>query len=429
MSSFVDEAQLHVKAGNGGAGCVSFRREPFVPRGGPDGGNGAAGGNVWLVADRNVASLLGFRDHPHYAALPGEHGRGKQANGRTGTDEVVAVPVGTVVKDRLTGQIIADLATEGHRWKAAGGGRGGRGNASFLSNRMRAPDFAEQGEVGEEFWFDLELKLMADVALVGFPNAGKSTLISAVSAAKPKIAAYPFTTLEPHLGVVRIERFGTPLDPRGDFEFIMADIPGLIEGAAEGKGLGHQFLRHVERARALLVLLDLSAVDAAGLTPAEQEEILLRELGQYSPELLERPRLVIGTKLDTLDGEEEIAQLLPGCPELLVSAATGQNIRAMLMQLAPLIAEVRASAPASDTFVVHRPESEGVEVERNDDGSWTVLGRPAARAVAVSDLTNPLALGHVRKQLDRLGVVKTLMRAGAKTGDIVRIGTFQFDIE
>ena len=428
MSGFVDEAQLHVRAGDGGAGCVSFRREPFVPRGGPDGGNGAKGGDVWLVADRNVASLLGFRDHPHRAATSGEHGRGKQANGRTGADTVVAVPVGTVVKN-ADGVIIADLATEGHKWRAASGGRGGRGNASFLSNRLRAPDFAEQGEVGEEFWFDLELKLMADVALVGFPNAGKSTLISAVSAAKPKIAAYPFTTLEPHLGVVRIERFGTPLDPRGDFEFVMADIPGLIEGAAEGRGLGHQFLRHVERARALLVLLDLSAVDSAGPNPAEQLEILLHELGEYSPELLERPRLVIGTKLDTLDGEEEIAHLLPGCPDILVSAATGQNLRQMLIALAPLIAEARAAQPMSDTFVVHRPESEGVEVSRNDDGSWTVHGRAADRAVAVSDLNNPLALAHVRKQLDRLGVVKTLLRAGAKTGDLVRIGSFSFDIE
>ena len=428
MSVFVDEAQLHVKAGDGGAGCVSFRREPFVPRGGPDGGNGAKGGDVWLVADRNVASLLGFRDHPHRASGHGEHGRGKQANGRTGTDTLVAVPIGTVVKNP-EGVIIADLATEGHRWRAASGGRGGRGNASFLSNRLRAPDFAEQGEVGEEFWFDLELKLMADVALVGFPNAGKSTLISAVSAAKPKIAAYPFTTLEPHLGVVRIERFGTPLDPRGDFEFVMADIPGLIEGAAEGKGLGHQFLRHVERARALIVLLDLSAVDSAGLTPAEQEEILLRELGEYSPELLTRPRLVIGTKLDTLDGEEEIAHLLPGCPEILVSAATGQNLRPMLIALAPLIAEARAAQPLSETFVVHRPETDGVELRRNDDGSWSVLGRAATRAVAVSDLHNPLALSHVRKQLDKLGVAKTLLRAGARPGDTVRIGSFTFDLE
>jgi GTPase len=188
-------------------------------------------------------------------------------------------------------------------------------------------------------------------------------------------------------------------------------------------------LRHVERARALLVLLDLSAVDAAGPTPAEQEEILLRELGEYSPELLTRPRLVIGTKLDTLDGEEEIAQLLPGCPEILVSAATGQNLRTMLIALAPLIAEARAAQPMSDTFVVHRPDSDGIELRRNDDGSWSVLGRAATRAVAVSDLNNPLALAHVRRQLDKLGVNKTLLRAGAKSGDIVRIGTFSFDLE
>ncbi len=424
MSVFVDESQLHLKAGDGGAGCVSFRREPFTPKGGPEGGNGGKGGDVWLVADRNVASLLGFRDHPHRAAEHGVHGKGKAAHGRRGADLEVHVPVGTFVRD-LEGHIVADLATEGHRYLASRGGRGGRGNASFLSNRRRAPAFAEQGEVGEELWFNLELKLMADVALVGFPNAGKSTLISTVSAAKPKIASYPFTTLEPHLGVVRIERFGTPLDPRGDFEFVMADIPGLIEGAAEGKGLGHQFLRHVERARALLVLLDLSAPDAGGPTPAEQERILLHELGTYEPALLERPRLVIGTKVDAVDDPSAIE----GCPALCISAAAGIGMRELLVAIAPLVAEARESQPGADTFVVHRPEEEGVRVVRNDDASWSVLGRNAMRAVGVSDLNNRLALEHVHNQLSRMGVDKALARAGAKDGDIVRVGAFTFSFE
>ena len=428
MSVFVDEAQMHVKAGDGGAGCVAFRREPFVPRGGPEGGNGGPGGDIWLVADRNVASLIGYRDHPHRAAEAGTHGKGKAAHGRKGVDLVVAVPVGTVVKDRH-GQIIADLATEGHRWQAARGGRGGRGNASFLSNKRRAPNFAEQGEVGEEFWFDLELKLMADVALVGFPNAGKSTLISTVSAAKPKIAAYPFTTLEPHLGVVRLERFGTPLDPRGDFEFIMADIPGLIEGASDGKGLGIQFLRHIERARVLLVLLDLSAVDIGGPTPAEQEAVLLHELGAYRPELLERPRLLIGTKLDAVDGGQEFAELLDGCPKLCISAMAGIGLREVLTALVPLVAEARAQQPVAETFVVHRPEEEGVRITRNDDGSWTVHGRNVERAVAVSDIGNFLALEHVHRQLDRIGVDKALARAGAHVGDTVHIADFKFAYE
>ena len=250
---FVDECQIHVKAGDGGAGAVSFRREAHVSRGGPDGGDGGRGGDVWLTVDHNVASLLSFKDHPYRGATSGVHGQGKGKHGRSGNDLDVPVALGTVVRD-LEGMVLADLNEPGARWLAAHGGRGGRGNARFLSNRRRAPSFAEQGELGEEAWYDLELKLMADVALVGFPNSGKSTLISRISAAKPKIASYPFTTLEPHLGVVRYE----------EHEFVVADIPGLVEGASQGKGLGHRFLRHIERARALLVLVDLAPDDGRG---------------------------------------------------------------------------------------------------------------------------------------------------------------------
>jgi GTPase len=430
MSAFVDESQLHIKAGDGGAGAVSTRREPFVPKGGPDGGNGGAGGDIWVVADRNIASLIGFRDHPFRRANDGGHGRGKEAHGRSGTDTTVPVPVGTVVVDN-NGRILADLAVEGHKWLAARGGRGGRGNASFLSNRRRAPDFAEQGEVGEERWVNLELKLMADVALVGFPNAGKSTFISTVSAAKPKIADYPFTTLEPHLGVVRLERFGTPLDPRGDFEFVIADIPGLIEGASEGKGLGHQFLRHVERARVLLLLIDLSAGD--DLPPAKQEEILLEELGAYRPELLARPRLVIGTKLDAIgavgESREDLLTLLPDAPKLCISAIMGVGTREVLVALAPLVAQTRAADPEAATYVVHRPDEQGVRIERGDDAVWLVVGRSAERAVSVSDINNPQALRHVHLQLKAIGVDRALARAGAKPGDIVRVGDFEFEFD
>src|ERR1700735_194165 len=287
MPGFVDEAQLHVKGGDGGAGVVSFRREAHVARGGPDGGDGGSGGSIWLVADRNVASLYGFRDHPHRRADSGTHGMGKGRHGKGGGDLEVPVPEGTVVRD-ASGEVIADLIAEGNRWLAAQGGQGGRGNARFLSNRRRAPSFAEQAERGEERWLDLELKLMADVALVGFPHAGESTLLPRISAAKPKIADYPFTTLEPHLGVVRFD----------DYEFVVADIPGLIEGASEGRGLGHQFLRHVERARVLVILVDLAAED--GRSPAEQERILLEELSRYRPELAERPRVVVGSKNDAV---------------------------------------------------------------------------------------------------------------------------------
>ena len=276
MPGFVDQAQLHARAGDGGAGAVSWRREAHVDRGGPDGGDGGHGGDVWLVASVNQASLLGFRDHPFRRATDGVHGSGSKKHGARGKDLVVPVPVGTVVRER-SGAVVCDLDVEGARFMVAEGGQGGRGNARFLSNRRRAPAFAEQAEKGQEFWLDMELKLMADVALVGFPNAGKSTLISAVSAAKPKIADYPFTTLEPHLGVVRVGgvRDGT--------EFVMADIPGLVEGAAEGKGLGHQFLRHIERARVLVVLLDLGAPDAGGVSPAEQRRILFPSSARTGP--------------------------------------------------------------------------------------------------------------------------------------------------
>jgi len=239
------------------------------------------------VASRNQASLIGFRDHPHRRAGDGGHGASKRKTGASGADLEVPLPVGTVVCDR-DGGVLVDLAEEGDRWLAARGGRGGRGNATFLSNRRRAPSFGEQGERGEERWLTLELKLVADVAIVGFPNVGKSTLISAISAARPKVADYPFTTLVPHLGVVTVP--GARSEP--DTDFVVADIPGLVEGAAEGRGLGHEFLRHVERARVLLVLVDLAAT--GGVDPATQRAVLLDELGRYQPDLLERPRLVVG---------------------------------------------------------------------------------------------------------------------------------------
>jgi GTP-binding protein len=428
MSAFVDEAQLHVKAGDGGAGAVAFRREPFVPQGGPDGGNGGDGGDVWVVADRNVASLLAFRDHPFRRAADGTHGGGNGKHGRGGEAIEVAVPVGTVISD-LDGSVLADLAAAGHRWKAAEGGRGGRGNQSFLSNRRRAPNFAEQGEVGEERWCNLELKLMADVALVGFPNAGKSTLISVISAAKPKIADYPFTTLEPHLGVVRLPGFGTDTDPRGDAEFVVADIPGLIEGASDGKGLGFQFLRHVERARVLLVLVDLSAERS----PHEQERVLVEELRRYRPELLERPRLVVGTKLDAIGAlgasRADLELLVPDAPALCISAVTGEGIQQLLRALAPMVAAARLREPAGELYVVHRPAAMSLQVRRDDDGSWVVLGRDAVRAVAMSDLTNPQVLAELQRRIVRLGVDKALARAGARSGDHVRIGGFEFDYE
>jgi GTP-binding protein len=409
MSGFVDVAQLNVKGGDGGAGSVSFRREAHVPRGGPDGGDGGRGGNVMLRANRNVASLLAFRDHPHRKATSGTHGAGKKLAGKSGKDLVVDVPEGTVVRAR-DGELLADLVRHGDTWLAARGGQGGRGNARFLSNARRAPSFAEQGEYGEEQWLQLELKLLADAALVGFPNAGKSTLISAVSAAKPKIADYPFTTLEPHLGVVRFQ----------DHEFVLADIPGLIEGAAEGRGLGHQFLRHVERARVLVILIDLAPVDER--SPREQEAVLLDELGRYRPDLLERPRIVVGSKADVASPDVEFAGLR-------ISSIAHRNLDQFLGRLGTLIDEARAAEGEPEPFVLLRPEQQGFSVVREGSHEWRVTGRPAERAVALADLTNPEAMSYMQQKLQRMGVERALARAGARDGDVVRIGDHELTYE
>ena len=414
MSGFVDECGLHVKAGDGGAGTVAFRREAHVPKGGPDGGDGGSGGDIWLVADRNVASLLGFRDHPHRRATSGAHGQGKRRHGRGGEDLVVPVPEGTIIKD-ANGVVLADLVHEGDRYLAAEGGRGGRGNARFLSNRRRAPSFAEQGEAGGERWLHLELKLLADVALVGFPNVGKSTLISVISAAKPKIADYPFTTLEPSLGVVRLD---------DATEFVVADLPGLIEGASEGKGLGHQFLRHMERARVLCVLVDL-AWETAGLPePREQERLLLQELERYEPALMDRPRIVVGSRLDLGVRNDSV--------ELSVSAVTREGLSTLTGRMASEVKAARDTIEAPSSFVVLRPMAQGFSVEPvspSDGGGWRVVGRQAERAVALSDLTNPDALEYAQRRLKKLGVDRALARAGVGEGELVRVGSFVFEYQ
>jgi GTP-binding protein len=411
MSHFVDECQLNVRAGDGGAGCVSFRREGPEAMGGPNGGDGGQGGDVWLIADRNVASLLAFRDHPHRIAGNGVHGKGKDLHGKRGEVMEVRVPEGTLIRDMYTDEVLADLTNHGDRWLAAGGGRGGRGNARFMANRRKAPSFAEQGEKGEERWLKLELKLIADVALVGFPNAGKSTLISVISAAKPKIAAYPFTTLEPNLGVVRIDNVT---------EFVVADIPGLIEGAAEGKGLGHQFLRHVERARVLCILIDLAPVDDT--SPQAQLDILLRELESYDPQLLERPRVIVGTKTDSATVE-----MVDEWDGMLISAITNQGLRELVGRLASLVHSARQELPVFEGRVILKPESEGSWVEKLGNGGFRVHGRKAERTVHLNDVTTPEAMSYIEERLKKLGVPRLLARAGAVTGDVVWIGDFSFD--
>jgi GTP-binding protein len=391
VSAFVDFAQLHAKAGDGG-------------------------GSVWIVADHNQASLLGFRDHPFRRATDGQHGTSKRQHGSGGKDVIVTVPVGTVVYSR-EGELLVDLTGPGDRWLAAEGGLGGQGNARFLSNKRRAPAFAEQGETGQENWFNLELKLQADVALIGFPNVGKSTLISRVSAARPKIADYPFTTLVPNLGVVRVgARSGRPNDAT---EFVMADIPGLIEGAAEGRGLGHDFLRHVERARVLCVLLDLS--ELAPLSPDEQLEILLRELGDYQSDLLERPRIVVGSKGDVAAHEIEGVAV--------ISSVTGEGIEHLVGQLALLVVDVRKEEleQLEHQVVIHKPLPDEITVDKVGTNEWMVSGRPAIRAVRFQDLTDDEALAEIVRRLRALGVDRMLTRAGVRDGDVVNIGPLSFE--
>ncbi|CAB4734720.1 unannotated protein [freshwater metagenome] len=405
QTEFVDEVQVNLRGGDGGAGAASFRRESHVPKGGPDGGDGGSGGDVLVVADHNTASLLSYRDHPHRRAESGKHGSGQKRHGASGKDLIVSVPEGTIVLSR-DGEILADLVSHGASFAAARGGRGGRGNARFLTNARRAPSFAEQGEYGEEVWLRFEVKLLADAVLVGFPNSGKSTLISAVSAAKPKIADYPFTTLIPHLGVVRF----------GEHEFVLADIPGLIEGAAEGRGLGHTFLRHVERARVLIILVDLASTEER--SPEEQEKILLSELERYRPDLLERPRLVVGSKSDVATVEFSGMKL---------SAVTRSGLDSFLGSLSTIIESARSNDLIAESYAVLRPREEGFSVEREDDGAFRVSGRSAERVVAMADMTNLEAIAYVQERFRRMGVERALVRAGVRDGDTVRIGSIELE--
>lgn len=329
---FLDEVRLAVKAGDGGRGCVSFRREKFVPRGGPNGGDGGAGGNVVVRADRHYSTLAHLYGRQHVKAKRGEHGRGSNQSGAAGADEFIAVPPGTIIRDEDSGEMLADLVEDGTVVIIARGGRGGRGNQHFATPSRQAPRFAEPGEAGEERRVVLELKLIADVGLVGFPNAGKSTLLARVSAARPKIADYPFTTLTPHLGVV--------VRDGGERSLVFADIPGLIEGAHAGAGLGHRFLRHIERCRVLLHLVDLASGEPVG----EQVRVLRAELEQHDPRLVTRTALLVGTKIDALSSAEAIADLSTaagafGLSWCAVSAVSGQGLEEMLEQVFRFAAE------------------------------------------------------------------------------------------
>lgn len=411
---FFDEAKIYVKAGDGGNGAVAFRREKFVPFGGPSGGNGGRGGHVILVADEGLNTLIAFKRRQHFRAERGGHGGGKNKQGRNGADLHIRVPVGTVVRDAETGEVLADLITDGQEVIVAHGGKGGRGNAVFATPTNQAPRFAEKGEPGEERWLRLELKLIADVGIVGLPNAGKSTLLAAVSAARPKIADYPFTTLTPNLGVVEID----------DRTFVLADIPGLIEGAHAGAGLGHQFLRHIERTRLIIHLLDGTSAQ-----PVADFETINRELELYNPRLAAKPHIAVLNKMDLPQAQAvwpqvQAAMKRRGIPALAISAVTGQGIPELLRRTAALLAELPVPEPVEEVIPVLRPaEDENFfEIERGAQGFFRVRSPRLERLARMTDWDNDEAVARFQRVSKAMGIDEALAKEGITPGDTVAIG-------
>ncbi|MEU7845303.1 GTPase ObgE [Micromonospora sp. NPDC049114] len=423
MATFVDRVVLHLQAGDGGHGCVSIHREKFKPFGGPDGGNGGHGGSVSLVVDPQVTTLLDFHFHPHVKADNGKGGAGSNRDGANGHNLVLKVPNGTVVQT-TDGTVLADMVGAGTTFEVARGGRGGRGNASLANAKRKAPGFAELGEPGDQLDIVLELKSVADVGLVGFPSAGKSSLISVISAAKPKIADYPFTTLVPNLGVVRMD----------NHTFTVADVPGLIPGAATGKGLGLEFLRHIERCAVLVHVID-SATLEPGRDPVADIDAIEAELSQYGG-LTDRPRLVAVNKVDVPDGRDLAEIVRPDLEErgyrvFEVSAATREGLKELTYAMAELVeAERKAAPPAEPTRIVIRPmavDDDGFTITAEVDGSFTVRGVRPERWVKQTNFDNDEAVGYLADRLARLGVEDKLAKAGAQPGDLVRIGEREFD--
>lgn len=427
---FIDRVSINVKAGDGGAGCMSFRREAYVPKGGPDGGDGGHGANVVLLADGSLSSLIDYRFKHHFKAERGTHGKGKKQDGKRGEDLVLRVPVGTIAREQETGEELADLVRPGQRVVVARGGMGGRGNPHFVTSVRRAPAFAELGEPGEELWLELEMKVMADAALVGMPSVGKSSLIAVMTAARPKIADYPFTTLVPNLGVVQGD----------DRSFVIADVPGLIEGAAEGKGLGHEFLRHVERSAILLHVVDASG-SYEGRDPVEDYRIINAELGQYAPELLERPMVLIANKADLPEAAENIERLRrlaeeDDLPFFAVSAATRYGVDELVNRIGALVEQEREELTAPieemyDQVWEHRRvvRDRRFNVVNLGGGVFRIDGKAIERMVIQTEWDNDEAIAYLQARFRRAGVEKALEAAGARDGDEVRILGRSFEFE
>lgn len=423
---FYDEAKINVRSGDGGDGMIGFRREKFVRQGGPDGGDGGRGGDVIFVASSHLNSLISFQHQKHYRAGNGEHGTVQRMTGAGGEDLRLQVPTGTIIRNAATGDVLADMTEPGQEVVILAGGRGGRGNIHFANSRQQAPRIAERGEPGEELWLTLELKLIADVGIVGVPNAGKSTLLSVVSAARPKIGNYPFTTLQPNLGVASLDDYET---------IVLADIPGLIQGASAGVGLGHDFLRHIERTRVLIHLLDGISAD-----PLRDFAMINEELALYNPELAAKPQLVVLNKIDLPDVQsleplirEEISRA--GYPFMTISAVTGAGVRSMLYEVKRML-EAAPPQPLSATeeMVVIRPrvETRDFTVKRqgsNRDGSavWRVSGREIERITSMTFFEFDDALMRFQSVLEKSGITAALTEAGVKVGDTVFIGDTELE--
>lgn len=424
---FVDQVKVYVKGGDGGNGMVAFRREKYVPKGGPAGGDGGKGGDVVFEVDEGLRTLMDFRYKKHFKAIRGEHGMSKNQHGRNADDMVIKVPPGTVVTDDDTKQVIADLTEHGQQAVIARGGRGGRGNSRFATPANPAPQLSENGEPGKERYIVLELKVLADVGLVGFPSVGKSTLLSVVSSAKPKIADYHFTTLVPNLGMVETD------DGRS---FVMADLPGLIEGAHQGVGLGHQFLRHIERTRVIVHVIDMSGLE--GRDPYDDYLTINQELSEYNLRLTERPQIIVANKMDMPEAAENLEafkeKLTDDYPVFPISAVTREGLRELLFEVANQL-ENTPEFPLYDeeeltqNRVMYTMENEEVpfNITRDPDGVFVLSGDSLERLFKMTDFSRDESVKRFARQMRGMGVDEALRERGAKDGDIIRLLEFEFE--
>lgn len=433
MSTFLDHAKVEVKAGKGGDGMVAFRREKFVPDGGPAGGDGGRGGDVIFIVDEGLRTLMDFRYNRHFKAKNGENGMSKSKYGAGADDLYVKVPPGTIIRNAQTGQFIADLVDNGQQYTVAKGGRGGRGNIRFATHKNPAPSIAENGEPGEEVELELELKVLADVALVGYPSVGKSTLLSIISNAKPKIADYQFTTLVPNLGVVQLQQ---------GQEFVVADMPGLIEGASEGVGLGIQFLRHIERTKVMLHVIDMAAIH--GRDPYEDFVNIMNELEAYNERLLLRPMLIVANKMDEASASENLVEFKEKManyyqerglevPEIItISAWQNQGIDTLLKKTASLVqtAEfipLEEEEEVEEAYFTLETEEEPFFVEKVEDGFYRITGAKIEKLFAMTNMAHDESVARFTRQMRGMGIDQALRDIGAQTGDIVELSTFQFE--